>query len=90
MSEPDRINVSLGMKIPGPQEYSSISFHVSLSSDAKPKEKTEALFERVKEFVEEKVEGLYDKYGTLQEGKDDDEDSDEEEEVEDDEVEEED
>jgi len=66
MAEPDRINVSLGMKLPGPVDFSSVNFSVSYSSDLKEGESQVKAFKRVRSFVETKVEELTNDYGNLQ------------------------
>jgi hypothetical protein len=58
---PDRLNYSFGMKVPGVLgKYSSIDFHVSLSSDVKPEETPDEAFKRVKGIVEQWSEEEYD------------------------------
>jgi len=58
----DRINYTLGMKVPGPEAYSSVSFSVSLTSDVKENETIQEAMDRVKDFVETEVEKDFDEY----------------------------
>jgi hypothetical protein len=55
MSEPDRINFTMGFKLGGP-EYSSANASVSFSSDVRPDETPDQAFARVRAFVEKKCE----------------------------------
>ena len=73
----DRVEISLGMKLPGPREYSSISFNFSYACDAKKGEKPEAHIKRAEAIAESKLEEYYDKYDLHKE--DDEEEDDEEE-----------
>ena len=73
MEQPDRVSVSFGMKVPGAQEYSSINFNVSYSSDRKKGEKLEDHWKRVASEVDTQIEGYYDRYGQLQAGEEDEE-----------------
>lgn len=52
---PDRISFSYGMKI-GLPNYSSVDFHISMSSDVKAGETPEKALVRIKKFVDEKIE----------------------------------
>lgn len=63
---PDRLNVSFGMKLPGPIEYSSVTFNVSYTSDVKAGETLEEAWDRVKQVVDERANEYYDQYGQLQ------------------------
>lgn len=65
--ELDRVSVSFGMKMPGPVNFSSISFNLSLSSDVKSGETLEEAWDRISTEVDEKASVYYDKYGKLQE-----------------------
>jgi len=55
----DRVNYSFGMKLPWTEQFSSVDFHISYSSDVKEGESPEEAFERVKGFVEEETEKEY-------------------------------
>lgn len=55
MSDPDRVNYSLGMKM-NTGNFSSINFNVSLSSDVKDGETVVQAYQRVKRFVEKESE----------------------------------
>ena len=66
MPEPDRVNITFGMKMPGPVEYSSVNFSVSLSSDVKGGETLNEAWERVSKEVDERATEYYEKYGKLQ------------------------
>lgn len=63
-TQADRVNYSFGMKI-GLGDYSSADFHLSLSSDVRSGETVEEAFERVKTFVEERVEKEYEEIESL-------------------------
>lgn len=52
----DRVNFSYSMKIPGPVQFSSITFGSSYSSDVEPDETPEAAMERARKFVMSEVE----------------------------------
>jgi len=61
--EADRVNFTFGMKVPGVEQYSSISFSSSLTSDRKPDETVEQAFERVREIVLAQVDKDFEAYG---------------------------
>ena len=62
MSTPDRISYSLGTKI-GQPNYSSVDFHISLSSDVREDETPERAYKRIQKFVEAKLEEEIEKLG---------------------------
>lgn len=53
--QPDRVSYTYGMKI-GLPNYSSVDFHVSMSSDVKDGETPEKAHIRVKKFVDAQIE----------------------------------
>lgn len=55
MSEPDRINFTMGFKIGG-KNYSSANASVSYTSDVRPDETPEKAYARIRAFVDKQCE----------------------------------
>jgi len=55
----DRVNFSFSMKVPGPVQFSSLTFSSSFSTDLQPEETPEDAMERARKFVMSEVEKDY-------------------------------
>lgn len=69
----DRVNYSYSMKIPGPVQFSSITFSSSYSTDLQPEETPEDAMDRARKFVLAEVEKDYDANSSGDREADDDE-----------------
>jgi len=64
----DRLSYAFGMKLPGAEPYSSIDFHVSLTSDVKEEETSDEAFKRIKDTVEQWSDDEYTRISEIREG----------------------
>lgn len=62
MAEPDRVSYAYGMKMPGPVPYSSLDFHLALTTDVREGETPKQAMERARKFVQGEADREYEDF----------------------------
>lgn len=65
---PDRISYSYGVKLPGAEDYSSITVNASLSTDVQEDESADDALQRARLFVQTQIEKDFDDIQRIRSG----------------------